>query len=180
MLTIDPRLIITPAVNKTISRIYRDTRFSRDKSLFRSSMWLTFKRSSLDWKEAPAFFFEITPEGCQYGMGFYSASKAVMDRFREKIARNPEAFLKVIAFYAEKVFILDGEKYKRITLPNLPEPILEWYPYKSFYLSCRRAIDDRLFQKELINDLGAGFSMLAPLYQYLGEIKQEVEAESLL
>ena len=31
MLVIDPCFEITPAVNKTISRIYRDTRFSKDK-----------------------------------------------------------------------------------------------------------------------------------------------------
>lgn len=178
MLTIDPHLTITPVVNKTISRIYRDTRFSKDKSLLRSSMWLTFKRPSLDGKEAPAFFFEITPEGYQYGMGFYSASKAVMDRFREKLTRNPEVFMEVIGFYTKKVFILDGEKYKRIVLPDLPEPIREWYPYKSFYLSCRRVADDRLFQRELMNDLSSGFGMLAPLYQHLWEIKQEVDAEN--
>jgi uncharacterized protein (TIGR02453 family) len=178
MLTIDSHLIITPAVSKTISRIYRDTRFSKDKSLYHDSIWLTFKRPSLDWKEAPAFFFEITPEGYQYGMGFYNASKAVMDRFREKITRNPGPFLKVIAFYTTKVFALDGEKYKRIGQPDLPQPIQEWYPYKSFYLSCRREIDERLFQKELIGELSAGFVMLAPLYQYLWEIKQEVDAEN--
>lgn len=43
MLDIDPFFEITPSVNKTISRIYRDTRFSKDKSPFRSTVWFTFK-----------------------------------------------------------------------------------------------------------------------------------------
>jgi uncharacterized protein (DUF2461 family) len=43
MLDIDPYFEITPSVNKTISRIYRDTRFSKDKSPFRSTVWFTFK-----------------------------------------------------------------------------------------------------------------------------------------
>ena len=55
MFAIDPHLITTPAVGKTISRIYRDIRFSKDKSLYRYNMWLAFKRPSLDWKEAPGF-----------------------------------------------------------------------------------------------------------------------------
>lgn len=177
MLAIDPHLIVTPAVSKTISRIYRDTRFSKDKSLYRSSIWLTFKRFSLDWKEAPAFYFEITPEEYRYGMGFYSASKALMDRFREKIARHPAAFLEVIAFYDAKVFTLDGEQYKRLVQPDLPERVREWYPYRSFHLSCRQMIDEHLFTRKLFNDLHAGFERLAPLYQYLWEIKQEVETE---
>lgn len=39
MLTIDPDFEISPAVGKTISRIYRDTRFSRDKSPYRSTIY---------------------------------------------------------------------------------------------------------------------------------------------
>jgi uncharacterized protein (TIGR02453 family) len=180
MLTIDPHFIITPASGKTISRIYRDTRFSKDKSLLRSSMWLTFKRPSPDWKEAPAFFFEITPEHYQYGMGFYNAPKVFMDGLRERISQNPEPFLQVIKIYDKKVFTLGGDQYKRIMIPpNLPELLREWYTYKSFYLFCLRTVHERLYQKELINDLSVGFNSLAPLYQYLWEIKQAVEAKSV-
>lgn len=82
MLTIDPYLEVTPAIDKTISRIYRDTRFSRDKSPYKSTMWITFKRPNKEWKDAPAFFFEISPDSYRYGMGFYSAGKKTMDRFR--------------------------------------------------------------------------------------------------
>lgn len=46
MLAIDPRLVVQPAVGKTISRIFRDTRFSRDKSAFREHMWISFNRES--------------------------------------------------------------------------------------------------------------------------------------
>src|SRR5271157_2207894 len=43
-LSIDPLLEIRPVVNKTISRIYRDTRFSRNKLPCKTTMWITFKR----------------------------------------------------------------------------------------------------------------------------------------
>jgi len=73
MRAIDPALITIPAVDKTISRIYRDTRFSRNKSPCRTCLWITFKRRSPDWKQAPCFFFELTADSYRYGMGFYSA-----------------------------------------------------------------------------------------------------------
>lgn len=41
---IDKNIEVSPKIGKTISRIYRDTRFSKDKSRFRDKMWLTFKR----------------------------------------------------------------------------------------------------------------------------------------
>jgi len=77
MLSIDPLLETRPAVNKTISRIHRDTRFSKDKSLYRDCMWITFKRPSKEWKDAPAFFFELKPDGYRFGMGYYSPSSTV-------------------------------------------------------------------------------------------------------
>ena len=70
MLAIDPHFETRPAVDRTLSRIYRDIRFSRDKSPFKTRMWLTFKRPSRDWKTAPAYFFEISPDRYRYGMGF--------------------------------------------------------------------------------------------------------------
>ncbi len=57
MLAIDPQFETRPAIGKTLSRIHRDTRFSHDKSRYRSRMWLTFKRPSKDWKDAPVYFF---------------------------------------------------------------------------------------------------------------------------
>lgn len=172
MLTIDPYFEISPKINKTISRIYRDTRFSRDKSLFRSNMWITFKRPTKDWKDAPAYFFEIFSDWYRYGMGFYSASKATMDGFREKVDNAPEEFLKVISFYSEhQIFELQGEKYKRILDANKPEKILDWYQRKNFYLVCNREIDDTLFSKDLIADLAFSFGLLAPLYHFIWESK---------
>ena len=61
ILSVDPDIEVRPAINKTISRIFRDTRFSKDKSLFRDTMWLVFKRPGSDWKiSIPGFYFEIS------------------------------------------------------------------------------------------------------------------------
>ena len=63
MLSIDPVFETKPAINKTISKIYRDTRFSKDKSLFKKVMWIVFKQPTKEWKDAPCYFFEISPNG---------------------------------------------------------------------------------------------------------------------
>lgn len=112
MLSIDPYLEISPG--RAVSRIYRDTGFSRDKSPYKNAMWITFKRTGKDWQAAPAYFFEITPDLYRYGMGFYTAGKQTMDRFREAIERKPKEFLKAVSFYPKQErFVLEGEKYKK-------------------------------------------------------------------
>ncbi|MDD5171368.1 MAG: DUF2461 domain-containing protein [Syntrophales bacterium] len=168
---IDPEIVTMPTVDKTISRIYRDTRFSRDKSRYRDAMWLVFKRSSREWTQMPAFYFEMTPGWYRYGMGFYSALPRTMACFRQVIDERPSAFLTAISFYDHaSPFILEGECYKRILKPGQPATIKEWYQKKNFHLTCRKPVDERLFSPELTDDLIGGFAMLAPLYRYLWQI----------
>ncbi|MFC2038687.1 DUF2461 domain-containing protein [Chloroflexota bacterium] len=168
MLTIDGYFDTLPKVNHTISRIHRDTRFARDKSPYKTTMWITFKRPNKDWKDAPGYFFEIAPDSYRYGMGFYSASPDTMSRFREMIDENPGEFMEAVAFYPkQQVFVIEGDKYKRVLDINKPEEIQEWYQRKNLYLVCNRKTDDRLLSRELIDDLVAGFRLIAPFYNYM-------------
>ncbi len=168
MLSIDPWFEVRPAVDKTISRIYRDTRFSRDKTLYRDNVWLTFKRPSEDWKVSPAFFFELFPTWYRYGMGYYSASARTMEKFRNAIDNRPEPFLKATEFYRQKkYYLLEGEHYKRkLSVPHPPE-IMEWYSRKSFYLVCNKKKDKSLMSSKLTGELKVRFLDLKLLYQYL-------------
>ncbi len=172
MLEIDPHFEIAPVVNKTISRIYRDTRFSKDKSPFRSTVWFTFKSQKKDWTtHVCGYFFELSVNSYRYGMGFYNAAPVIMSKFREMIDENPKEFLRAISFFAkQKTFILEGTKYKRIIDKTKPEKIQNWYQRKNMYLVCNRKIDDTLFSPKLVDDLIYGFGTIAPFYHYLQKI----------
>ena len=168
MLLIDPMLEIKPVVNKTISRIHRDTRFSKDKSPYKSNLWLTFKRRVPDWKKTPVFFFELFTDWYRFGMGFYNAAPATMISFRNKIERNPDEFSALIeTINRQQIFKLDGEDYKRPLGNEYPALIQPWYQKKSFYLSCNRETDDLLMSPELSDRILEGFNMLVPLYRFL-------------
>jgi TIGR02453 family protein len=171
MLSIDPYFDIAPSVNRTISRIYRDIRFSKDKSPYRSNIWITFKQMSRDWKGDPVFFFEIFPDFYRYGMGFYSASKDTMDNLRRQIDEKPREFLKAVSFLNDnRDFSLEGDKYKR-NLKDLPPELLDWYQRKNLYITCSREIDNTLFSNKLLGELMSGFEKLSPFYHYLWKIK---------
>ncbi len=177
MLTIDPDFEVRPAVNKAISRIYRDTRFSKDKSPFRSNMWIVFKRPIKDWKDAPGYFFEIFPDWYRYGMGFYAASRESMDRFRQAIDEDPDGFLRIVSgFMGKNLFELRGDTYKRPIDETQPEAIQTWVQRKTFYLVHSSLIDNRLFRSKLLNDLIHDFGLLGPFYRFLWKIKSGGEA----
>jgi len=160
MLTIDPYFETRPSINRTISRIYRDTRFSRDKSLFKDKMWIVFKRPSKNWQEESiGYFFEISVDSYRYGM----------DNFREAISQNSKSFKRAIAFYRESdsPFSLEGEQYKKPIKNDCPEDLQEWFQLKSFYFCRNKSIDEILFSAKLVDELIEAFFTLGPLYQFL-------------
>jgi len=179
MLGIDLSFEVAPAVGKTISRIYRDTRFSKDKSPFHDCAWITFKRSGKDWSRyIPGYFLEIAPKSYRYGMGFYEAAPDLMARFRERIEEDPESFVKAVGWLdKQKVFTVEGERYKRPTGQDKPEPIRTWYGYRSFYLTCNRTIDDAILSPKFPDRLMDHFGMAAPLYRYVHRVAQEALGE---
>jgi uncharacterized protein (TIGR02453 family) len=176
MLGIDLSFEVAPAVGKTISRIYRDTRFSSNKSPFRDCMWLTFKRSAQDWaRYVPGYFLEINPTWYRYGLGFYDAAPDLMARFRQQIDEDPQSFLKAVAWFAKQdAFVLEGERYKRPIGQDKSEPVRTWYQHKSFYLTCDGKIDNTILSPKLVGQLRKHFGMAAPLYHYIRRLASQV------
>lgn len=172
MLSIDPMLEIAPA--KVISRIYRDVRFSKDKSPYRANMWIAFKRIYLDWKAEPCYFFEIFPDCYRFGMGFYNIPRETLQKLRDMIDEDSKAFRKVFSMYEKQsTFIIEGEKYKRIINQELPDKLNEWYQRKEIYMTCNRQIDDRLFSSSLVNDISEGFRQLEPVYGFFMSLRDK-------
>ena len=56
MLKIDSSFIVEPKIDRTISRIRRDTRFSHDKSIYRDVQWISFMRNKKLYFGYPGFF----------------------------------------------------------------------------------------------------------------------------
>jgi uncharacterized protein (DUF2461 family) len=168
MVSVDPELEVRPVVGRAISRIFRDTRFSRDKSPLRPFMWIVFKRPIKEWKSSPGFFFEIHADRYRYGMGMYAASRSTMDRFRERIDGDPETFARAIRFHSEGCpFELVADRYVRRLPSHHPTSIDEWYQTKTFYLSVERPVGPMLFAPDLVGALLEAYEPLVPLHNFL-------------
>lgn len=168
MLSIDPQFDIES--RRTISRINRDLRYTRDKTPYRSNMWITFKRLSPEGKVVPAYYFEIFPEYYSYGMGFYNVPREVMDEIRGMIDRRDQKFMNIHELYkSQDVFTMEGRKYKRIINKELPEDLTDWYQRKELFFVCDRN-DDLIFSPKLIDVMYKDFKLIEPIYHFLREL----------
>jgi uncharacterized protein (TIGR02453 family) len=167
MLSLDADFEVTP--RRVISRIYKDTRFSRDKALYKSNMWLTFKRPDKAWRDAPCFFFEIFPDGFRYGMGFYQAASATMHGLRGLIAEEPQEFLRLME-EALQIYTVQGEPYKKPPKSALSTAINEIILRRNFYLE-RWHTPAALPFNEVMHGLVPDYEALRDIYIYLMRAK---------
>ena len=175
MMAIDPQLEVRPSINKTISRIFRDTRFSKDKTLFKNNAFIKFKKPRKDWKERPSFYFGIFPDFYSTGMGYFHAPPSFMEEFRKELVKNPKKFLEVTKPLKKLDFTIAGNAFKRPKKADLPEELLDWYNMKTFYVAVRKPLGEELYSKKVIKDIQTVFAATAPLYHYLWSLHQKLD-----
>ena len=149
-----------------VSRIYKDARRVRDGEPYRCNMWFSIERPSEEWTATPVFWFELSPEGWRYGLGYYQAKPLTMAKLRARIDSNPKKFERLIApLEKQDEFILEGDEYKRKkAAPTLKTA--DWYNRKSFVLLHAQQIGEEIFSPELVDRLVSGYKFLMPFYDY--------------
>ncbi len=168
MLEMDGNFTTEPRVDKTICRIRRDTRYSRDKSLYRDVMWIIFKEGKMHGTEVPGVYFEINGGGFTYGCGFYNASTSYMNTMRELILEGDKTFKKAKKVYeSQSVFHLEGEKFKRPHYPDQPPELQDWLDLRGISFVAESKDFDLLFSERLSEKLIADYKLMTPLYNFL-------------
>ena len=171
MLQMDRQFVTEPKVDKTICRIWRDTRYSHDPSLYRDTMWIIFKRDRMHSTDYPGVYFEISPMGFHYGCGFYHASTSYMYTLRQMVLKNTPSFQKAQdAFLHQSLYQMEGECYKRIHFPDQPEAVRQWLERRNISFTAESEDLDLLFSEKLADKLCMDFQILSPIYQFLLEI----------
>lgn len=168
MLSIDPLFICEPKVDRSISRIYRDTRFSHDKSIFRDLMWCVFIRDRKIYNGLPGFWFEFSPKGFRYGCGYYQASAETMEAMRAMILADEKTYKAALkAFKKQSVFMLGDYKYKRSRYPEQPEEKRDWLDRRSIDFLAESDDFELLFSDTLAEKLASDFKLLIPMYDFM-------------
>lgn len=170
---IDPEMDFRP--NKMISRIYRDIRFSKDKTPYKSHMWLSFQRPFVkttdDWTSFPGYYMEIGEEGVNFGMGMFQAKKRIMDVFRDKVEYEQSHFRNITeGLINDNGFILGGEEYKRPIINNLSAYYQPWIQRKGIYLHKNIPIGDILYSDKFVLYMEKQFSPLHSLYEFFVDV----------
>jgi uncharacterized protein (TIGR02453 family) len=174
-----PEIVGDP--KRSMFRIYRDIRFSADKSPYKThaSCWFYHRDGSRGvGREAEGggagFYFQIAPGDSFTGGGMWMPPKAALGRIREAIAENPTGFATVAADPRMKRRFggLDDEgQLKRVPRGFAPDhPAARWLRLQSF-VSGRRLTDAQAVSGRLAALLEADFTVLLPLVRWINGVQ---------
>ncbi len=154
-----------------VSRIYRDQRMHPPEP-YKESLWICIRQDVEWWGENPCLYFEINPEGVDYGFFIWKPRTAAMEEFRRYITAFPDEFVNLIRTTEEAVGCrVYADCYKRLKVTE-NEALMPFFAWKD-KIGCTRHIDpgDAMFGPGLMEEVADFFEKLTPLYDYFNRFK---------
>ena len=176
--TFAPEIVASPRTS--LYRIYRDTRFSDDKTPLKIQISASFRWRGLARGEGAGLYLEVHPQWVWMGGGFWNPGAPQLLRMREHIS---DTFPEIDRLTKAKGFngvvgALDGERLSRVPRGfQKDDPAAEYLKYRQF-------LAGREFPPEFATSAGfypalvATFKSILPLVRFLNEPLTEASEQS--
>ncbi len=162
----------TVTADECVYRIYRDVRFSRDKTPYKTTMGAVIGNGGRK-TIGRSYYIQIGPDGESFiAGGLYMPSSEELDRMRRSIADDSSKLRKILNQRAFKRFFghLEGEALK--TAPqgySKDHPNIDLLRYKQFLASCTLT-EEQVLSEDLTDYAVEAFRALKPFESYIADV----------
>jgi uncharacterized protein (TIGR02453 family) len=168
MLRFAPQYVGEP--KKCVYRIYRDTRFSKDKMPYKTYASALFLRNGFSkYSGGAACYFAVSPENIEVAGGIYMPDRDVLLAVRRHIADNHKQFRATFGTQRVKKLLgeLQGESLSRVPKGFDPDhPAADLIRRKQYLLDTQ--LDPKLATTpRLLGEIVARIEAMTPFVQFL-------------
>ncbi len=166
MSKVAPEIQVDP--KRSMFRIYRDTRFSKDKTPYKTHVAAVYHHRG-HWEDSAGYYVHIEPGGVYAGGGIYMPSSDQLKRIRTSIADKPKEFLAIVSddTFVKRFKSLEGSKLQRIPLGFPKDHMMgEWLKYKSFYTGVQLK-EEACYSPKFVDRLVQVYADLLPMIRFL-------------
>lgn len=162
--------IETPSGKKSLHRIYRDTRFSADKTPYKNN-WSGHYRRATKYRRG-GYYFHLEPGNSFLAGGFWAPNPADLKRIRDEIAFDDAPLRKILGSpsFKNTFGTLQGEQVK--TAPKgyaADEPAIDLLRYKQFLL-IRKFRDAEVLAGDFLDKAAQTFQHMRPFFDYMSQV----------
>src|SRR3954454_19011570 len=164
-----PDYVTDPA--KAVYRIYRDTRFSGDKTPYKTHVAASLWHRRLGKNGGAGLYFHLSPEEFLIAAGLYHVPTQEMHPYRAHIAEHHQRFSKIIRSRSirEKFGELQGDKLSRPPKGYAADhPAIEYLKHKDLLFETTLSPDEAC-QKGAAAKLASHLAALIPFVEFLNE-----------
>lgn len=181
LMALEPTINYSPKINKSLFRIYRDTRrMGANKEPLKHRIGIIFWQGSGSRMQTSSFYMHFSPEELFVGVGVRWFEKPMLDAYREYIkdSRKRESLNKLLHSLMDKGYSVIEKGYKRY-----PAGINKEMMYSHLFLykgmATYKMLDPSLIEngEELIKTLYKIYEDMLPLQQVVYEISLRVKEE---
>ena len=163
-------MIETPSGKKSLHRIYRDTRFSNDKTPYKTNWSGNFKRATR--LRRGGYYFHIEPGNSFVAGGFWAPNPQDLKRIRDDIAFDATPLRKIVKskLFVSAFGVLQGEQL--ITTPkgfDAADAAIDLLRYKQFLL-IRKFTDKEVMNDAFLKEASQAFKNMRPFFDYMSEV----------
>lgn len=163
--------IETVSGKKSLQRIYRDVRFSKDKSPYKTHWGGGFKRATKLLRGG--YYYHIQPDGGSFiGGGFWGPNKEDLLRIREDIASDASDLRKIITSpeFVNTFGELQGEQLKSAPKGFDKEHAdIDLLRYKQFLIG-KHFTDKEVLADDFIDRANDTFKKMRPFFDYMSDV----------
>jgi len=163
--------IETVSGKKSLYRIYRDVRFSKDKSPYKTNWSGGFKRATKQLRGG--YYFHIQPGGNSFvGGGFWGPNKEDLLRIREEIATDASEMREILTSedFVETFGTLVGDQLK--TAPkgfDKEHKDIDLLRFKQFIFA-KNFTDEEVLSDDFVHQVNDTFKKMRPFFDLMSEI----------
>jgi uncharacterized protein (TIGR02453 family) len=155
---------------KSLFRIYRDVRFSADKSPYKTHLAAHLKRAT-QWLRG-GYYVHLEPDGLFIGGGFWKPEPKDLKLIRDEIAHHAQPLRDIIGDKGFKNMWgeLGGDQVK--TAPkgySKDHPAIDLLRFKGFTFT-REFSDEEALSEDFHFEIVKSFIALRPFFDYMSEV----------
>ena len=114
IVAISPRLTaVAKKVGGSLMRPQRDSRFSNDKTPYKTNVGIQFRHFQGKDVHAPGLYLHIAEDGCFIAAGIWHPESKVLNAIRTCIDENPNGYKKALHTLTNQGFVMDGDSLTR-------------------------------------------------------------------
>jgi len=162
-----PEYVTDP--DKAIYRIYRDTRFSKDKTPYKDHIAASFHRRTGNNHSEAGYYFAVSHKEVAVGGGVYMPAPETLQAIRRHIAANATEFRKLIRGKAVRELYgeMHGEQLSRVPKGFCAEdPAADLVRYKQFLFYVELA-PELATSEEVLGEVVRRFRAITPFLRFL-------------